>query len=144
MAADPSYLQELREEAQDVLSKHGRTKMAMGKLMKMDSYIKEVLRVYGSGSQRAQQLLMYAHIITIHTVSLTRITKVPYTFSNGSTVPANTMIAAAVGAIHNDGQIYGQADKFDPKRFLSDFNRNHGTGSKQPSSLTSTSVDYCK
>ncbi len=41
----------------------------------------------------------------------------PFTFSNGVTVPAGTLIAAPAGAIHSDGGIFPNPEEFDGFRF---------------------------
>ena len=42
----------------------------------------------------------------------------PFTFSNGFTIPAGTLIAAPSGVIHNDGDIYPNPEEFDGFRFV--------------------------
>jgi cytochrome P450 len=41
----------------------------------------------------------------------------PFTFSNGITIPAGTLVAAALSAIHTDEEIYPSPDEFDGFRF---------------------------
>ena len=41
----------------------------------------------------------------------------PFTFSNGMTIPAGTLVALPQGAIHTDGDIYANSDQFDGFRF---------------------------
>ena len=41
----------------------------------------------------------------------------PFTFFNGITVPAGTVVAAPLSAIHTDGEIYSNPDEFDGFRF---------------------------
>ena len=41
----------------------------------------------------------------------------PFTFSNGVTVPAGTLVSIPAGAIHTDKRIYPNADEFDGFRF---------------------------
>jgi cytochrome P450 len=41
----------------------------------------------------------------------------PFTFSSGVTVPADTVIALPVHAIHSDEGIYPDAERFDGARF---------------------------
>ena len=42
----------------------------------------------------------------------------PFTFSNGVTIPAGTLIAVPSGAIHKDGEIYPNPEEFDGFRFV--------------------------
>ena len=62
----------------------------------------------------------------------------PFTFSNGVTVPANTVIAAPATAIHTDGENYPNPDEFDGFRFAR--LREHDGVSEQQ--ITSTSADH--
>ena len=57
---------------------------------------------------------MYYHF----SVMLTRLAIRPFTFSNGVTVPAGTLIAVPGGAIHKDGRIYPNPEEFDGFRFV--------------------------
>ena len=41
----------------------------------------------------------------------------PFTFSNGVTIPAGTLVAAPSGAIHMDEEIYPNPERFDGFRF---------------------------
>ena len=41
----------------------------------------------------------------------------PFTFSNGTTIPAGTLVALPLGAVHVDGEIYANPDQFDGFRF---------------------------
>ena len=47
LAAAPEYIQPLREEIESVLAVEGWTKIAMGKMWKLDSFLKESQRVNG-------------------------------------------------------------------------------------------------
>ena len=41
----------------------------------------------------------------------------PFTFSNGVTIPAGTLVALPKRALHTDGDIYSNPDEFDGFRF---------------------------
>jgi cytochrome P450 len=41
----------------------------------------------------------------------------PFTFSNGVTIPAGTLVAAPMSAIHMDEEVYSNAQNFDGFRF---------------------------
>jgi hypothetical protein len=45
----PQYLQPLREEVEAVIAKEGWSKTSLGKMRKVDSFIRETLRFNGSG-----------------------------------------------------------------------------------------------
>jgi cytochrome P450 len=44
---------------------------------------------------------------------------VPYTFADGTTIPAGTTVMAASAAIHMNPDIYDNPETFDPWRFSS-------------------------
>lgn len=43
LAAMPEYIQPMREEAENIIGKEGWTKAAMGKLHRVDSFLKETM-----------------------------------------------------------------------------------------------------
>lgn len=52
LAANPEYIQSLREEIEEVIRTDGWTKVSMGSMWKLDSFLKESHRVNGiSGSE---------------------------------------------------------------------------------------------
>ena len=48
---------------------------------------------------------------------MSRLALRPFTFSNGVTVPAGTLIAVPDGIINRDGEIYPNPEEFDGFRF---------------------------
>ena len=81
------------------------------------------------------QLLMH---YCLFSVGLTRLALHPFTFSNGVTIPAGTVIAAPVTAIHTDGEIYPNPKEFDGFRFANLRERDGVSGQQ----VTSTSAEY--
>ena len=73
-------------------------------------------------------------------VSLGRIALRPFTFSNGVTVPAGTLIAAPAGAIHSDGEIFPNPEEFDGFRFAKLRERDGVAAAGHQA--TSTSAEY--
>ena len=49
LAANPQYIQPLREEVEAVVEKEGWSKAALAKMRKVDSFIKECQRLEGIG-----------------------------------------------------------------------------------------------
>ena len=47
LAAHPQCIQPLREEVEGIVEKDGWTKTALGKMHKVDSFVKECLRMQG-------------------------------------------------------------------------------------------------
>ncbi|KAH9970800.1 cytochrome P450 [Russula compacta] len=100
LLANPQYLSPLRHEVETVIAQEGWTKAGMDKMHKLDSFVRE--------SQRLDGLLISG---------MTRLALRPFTFSNGVTVPAGTLVALPQAAIHTDGDIYANSDQFDGFRF---------------------------
>jgi len=59
-------------------------------------------------------MLIYSFFFS---VPMSRLALRPFTFSNGVTVPANTLVSIPVSAAHRDERIFPNADKFDGFRF---------------------------
>ena len=51
LAAYPEYAKPLREEVEQIVQEEGWTKNSMGKMRKVDSYLKECQRLDGLGSR---------------------------------------------------------------------------------------------
>ena len=73
-------------------------------------------------------------------VGLSRLALRPFTFSNGVTVPAGTIIAAPAIAIHTDGEFYPNPETFDGFRFAK--LREHDGAPVVGQQATSTSAEY--
>jgi cytochrome P450 len=51
-------------------------------------------------------------------VGINRLVLSPFTFSNGVTIPAGTLLGLPVHSIHTDEEFYPNAQEFDGFRFL--------------------------
>ncbi|KAI4523121.1 cytochrome P450 [Schizophyllum commune Loenen D] len=103
LAAEPHvYLGPLREEAEEVISRHGWGKTAMREMHKVDSFLREAGRFNGLGC-----------------LSLDRVVtkKGGYTFSDGTYVPEGVRISVASHATHRDEDNYPNAHVFDGFRY---------------------------
>jgi len=100
LLANPQYIEPLRQEVEAVVAEEGWTKVAMDKLHKIDSFLKETQRVDG-----------------LTTLVMSRIALRPFTFSNGVTIPAGTLVSIPASAVHTDEKIYPNPDEFDGFRF---------------------------
>jgi len=100
LLSNPEYIEPLRHEVETVVAEEGWTKAGIDKMLKIDSFLRESQRISGIGL-----------------LGLGRLALRPFTFSNGVTVPAGTLIAAPSAAIHTDGEIYPNPDEFDGFRF---------------------------
>jgi hypothetical protein len=52
LAAYPSYIQPLREEVEALVKEEGWTKASVGKMHKIDSFLRESQRVHGIGTRK--------------------------------------------------------------------------------------------
>jgi len=100
LASKLEYVQPLREEIESVTKSEGWTKAAIGKMVKLDSFMKESSRFLPGGA-----------------VGVMRQVVKDFTFSDGSTVPAGTLVAIPVLAEHHDEANYTNAGAFDPFRY---------------------------
>lgn len=94
----------------------------MGKMQKLDSFIKESQRVNG-----------------LSVVNMDRKVLKPFTFSDGTHLPEGAFVSVAAQSTHSDGSSYPNADTFDAFRF-SDMRASEGEGTKH--SFVTTGVDY--
>ncbi|KZT39039.1 cytochrome P450 [Sistotremastrum suecicum HHB10207 ss-3] len=123
LASMPEYIAPLREEIIIVTREQGWTKEALGKCMKLDSFMKESQRLIGLGANSMNRRLMKDH-----------------TFCDGSFVPAGTMISVPAAAVHQDPSIYGDnAREFDGFRFSKMAEED---GDNPKNLFVTTSVDY--
>ncbi|KAK3290825.1 cytochrome P450 [Chaetomium fimeti] len=102
LAAYPQYIPELRDEIRTVLAEHNGvfTSSAMQAMKKLDSFLKETMRLDPAG-----------------TVSFQRKVKKTFTLSNGQVIPAGVVVEVPSAAIGRDSDVFPDADKFDPWRF---------------------------
>ncbi|KAI9434914.1 cytochrome P450 [Lactarius psammicola] len=123
LLSNPEYIEPLRHDVETAVAEEGWTKAGMDKMDKMDSFLQESQRVDGPG-----------------VLSLIRLALRPFTFSNGVTVPAGTLIAVPTAAIHMDGEIFRNPEEFDGFRFAKLRERDgHAVARHQ---ATSTSTEY--
>ncbi|KAI0962094.1 hypothetical protein AcV7_001014 [Taiwanofungus camphoratus] len=100
LAANPQYLQPLRDEIESIIKEDGWSKLAIGKMWKLDSFMKESQRLNG-----------------ISGISVIRKAMKDVTLSDGTFIPAGTIVAAAAVPCHHDEENYVNANAFDPFRF---------------------------
>ncbi|KAK4247459.1 cytochrome P450 [Corynascus novoguineensis] len=102
LAAYPHYLPELRDEVRTVLAEHDGvfTSAALQAMKKVDSFVKETMRLYPAGLVGFQR----------------KVTKT-FSLSNGQIIPAGVVIQVPSDAIARDPEVFPNADQFDPWRF---------------------------
>ncbi|KAK7695133.1 hypothetical protein QCA50_002323 [Cerrena zonata] len=122
LAAQPQYIGPLREEIEPIVKGEGWTKETLGKMHRLDSFLRESQRMNGIG---------FAHVFR---KLLTEVT-----LSNGITLPASTYVTAPVSAIHHDGELYCDPEVFDPWRF---YNLREVSNSPNKYQYVTPSTDY--
>ncbi|KAG6837019.1 hypothetical protein H0H93_016226 [Arthromyces matolae] len=100
LAANPSFVPALREEAETVIKEEGFSKISFHKMVKLDSFIKESQRIGGNGAVVMQRKVLR-----------------DFTFADGTVVPKGNSIAVANFAMHHDENIYPDPFVFDGFRF---------------------------
>ncbi|KAF9237104.1 cytochrome P450 [Melanogaster broomeanus] len=100
LAANPQYIQPLREEVVSIVGTEGWSTGALAKMRKIDSFLKESQRLEGMGC-----------------VGMSRKAMKDFTFSDGTVIPKGTLVVVAAAATHHDDEHYENADIFDPFRF---------------------------
>jgi hypothetical protein len=127
LLANPEYIEPLRQEIEAAVAEEGWTKAGLDKMYKTDSFLRETQRLDGLGIGsvcflRLPSLLLMPALLVV----LTRLALHPFTFSNGITVPAGTVVGAPLSAIHTDGRIYPSPSEFDGFRFAKLRERDDG------------------
>ncbi|KAJ7048828.1 cytochrome P450 [Mycena amicta] len=103
LASKPEYIPILRDEVEaflDPISPVSWSKEALARCTKLDSFLKESLRLNGMAA-----------------IWMPRLTVAPFEFSDGTVVPPGNFVATAVTAIHEDEANYPRAKEFDGLRF---------------------------
>ncbi|KAH9042739.1 cytochrome P450 [Lactarius pseudohatsudake] len=100
LLSNPKYVEPLRQDVETAVAEEGWTKAGLDKMHKIDSFLRETQRMD-----------------SLDNLTMIRLSLRPFTFSNGVTVPAGTLIAAPTGAINGDGEIFPNPEEFDGFRF---------------------------
>lgn len=101
LAANPEFLQPMREEVDKVIREEGWTKSAIGRMNKIDSFLREANRFNGLGA-----------------LTMTRKALQDYTFSDGTFIPKGGFVSAAEMPTHYDSENYDHPEIFNPWRFV--------------------------
>ncbi|KAI0292779.1 cytochrome P450 [Russula brevipes] len=127
LLGNPQYIEPLRQEVEAVIAEEGWTKAGMDKMHKVDSFLKESQRLDGLGS-----------------LAMSRLALRPFTFSNGMTIPAGTLVAIPASAAHTDERTFPNPDEFDGFRFskLCESDGGTATGRYQAVSTSSEQLSF--
>ncbi|KAJ7285046.1 cytochrome P450 [Mycena rebaudengoi] len=105
LASKPTYIPILRAEAERYLVKSDQTswtKEALGRCVRLDSFLKESQRLNGMGA-----------------LWMPRMAVSDFTFADGTKISPGTFVATAATAIHEDEDVYERPLEFDGLRFSS-------------------------
>ncbi|KAG8217979.1 cytochrome P450 [Butyriboletus roseoflavus] len=100
LAANPQYIQPLREEVEKIIREEGWSKDAVANMHKIDSFMKESQRMDGIGL-----------------VNMVRKAMKDVTFSDGTVIPKGTFVVMATQLMHRDDEFYDDPEVFNPFRF---------------------------
>ncbi|KAH8835010.1 cytochrome P450 [Flagelloscypha sp. PMI_526] len=110
LSSNPQYIAPLREEVAAITREHGWSKASLQKMRKLDSVVKEALRLWALGPITSNRLVMKE-----------------FTFSNGQVVPPGYVLYFAARAMHHDEANYENSREYRPFRF-SDLRDEDGKG----------------
>lgn len=127
LLARPQYVAPLREEIEETVGRLGWTKDAIGHMPKLESFMKECMRMNPGGM-----------------LALARKTRKAFTFSNGITVPPGMYVGSHLHGTHRDGATYERPGEFDGFRFVHEKSKSDGdTGKpKARETMYTTSKTY--
>jgi hypothetical protein len=115
---------ELREEIKTVLAQNDGifTSKALQAMTKLDSFLKETLRVYPATMGELLSLFEphawnLVLTVTLPIASFQRKVLRTFTLSDGRTIPAGVTIEVPAVAISSDPEVFSDADEYDPLRF---------------------------
>ncbi|KAF8991075.1 cytochrome P450 [Cyathus striatus] len=100
LASHPECVSSMREEVETVIVDDGWMKEAMGKMRKLDSFVKESIRLSSLCSHTMPRMVMN-----------------DFTLSNGQVIPSSTFLMVVAHAMHLDENIYPNGREFDGFRF---------------------------
>jgi len=122
LASKPHHIGPMREEVEAIVKEDGWSKIAMTKMHKVDSFLKETSRYNG-----------------INVISVERLALRDYTFADGTFIPKDTLLCAASRATHFDEANYKDPAVFDGFRYAN-VREQHGEGVKHQ--MVSTSPEF--
>ncbi|KAH7015594.1 cytochrome P450 [Ilyonectria destructans] len=120
VAASPELAAELRAEAQQALTENDGifTSNALQSMKKMDSFLKETLRLHPATMASFQRKVLKS-----------------FTLSNGQVIPAGVTIEVPAVAVNSDPEVFPKADEMDPLRFYRLRQAAKASGSVEGSAL---------
>ena len=102
LATHPEYVQPLREEIESVIQEHGWRKASVTKMTKLDSFVKETMRL--SPVAACTYSILYLHIYSKNNfaASMRRKAMKDFTFADGTIIPAGNIVTIAASCMQTD------------------------------------------
>lgn len=118
LALLPEYWKPLRDEVEEALSHEGWTKAGLGRMRKVDSFIKESQRLHPASICRVTLTSKHGvHLTHFFPVMMNRVVVDDYTFSDGTEIPAGTNLSVSISHVHLNPDNYENPFRFDGFRF---------------------------
>jgi cytochrome P450 len=109
----------LRNEVEEIIQREGWTKAGIDQMYKIDSFIKESQRLHPlTIGKPLSYYIGFGQKFNSFSVAMKRVAVTDHTFSDGTTVPRGTTVGIALDSVHLNENIYPDALKFDPFRFV--------------------------
>lgn len=140
LAISPECIRPLREEALRATQEDGYTSHAIFRLRKLDSFVKETMRLHGVTSGAFASLWPLSLLIIL-TATISRVVLRDYTLLDGTFLPAGTYLMCNTGSIHHDEANYQNASGFEPFRFVGE-GPDSRVEEKEKANATSTSLKF--
>jgi hypothetical protein len=141
LVSSPEYIEPLRQEVEEVIAEEGWTKAGMDKMRKLDSILRETQRIDDLSSGLFDALKSSPVTDSVLQVVMYRLALRPFTFSNGVTIPAGTLVGAPLSGIHMDEDIYSNPRDFDGFRF-SKLSESNGDTAENKHQAVTTSPEH--
>jgi len=122
LALYPDYWKPLREEVENATKGKGWTKAALDQMSKVDSFIKESQRLHPLAEcelsvLRSVQMSNETNDASL-SVTMNRLAVKDFTFSDGTNLPAGSILQASAIYMHLNAEVFEDPLKFDGFRFI--------------------------
>lgn len=142
LAANPEYIDTLREEVDAVIAEEGWSKTALGRMWRLDSFMRESLRHNSINPCMPPRHLqtMRSPLTSDHPlVTVRRKALKTFAFSDGTVIPRGTVLVTPPYATHLDEDNFENAAAFEPWRFAHEKERDNSPAKHQ---FVTTSTEY--
>ena len=125
LAEEPDLLVPLREEIEANVSADGWTAATLGKMWKLDSILREVLRHHGIGlgmhpdslAHMLSDFVACSKICILASATMHRVSTKDITLRDGTRIPKGATVSAAAYPLHHDDATLENVGAFDPFRY---------------------------